>query len=363
MLSLDFPRSLMAEKSLLVTYVLWLTLGAFGVHHLYLGRDRHAFVWFWTMGGCCGVGWFMDAWRLPEYVDAANGYSVCRHGSRPLFSWKRFMGEIFFSLLLGDLGLHAIPDVWFAAFPLLKLAVPTLTALGVYVVANIGDECCPYSTCFFGACSPVLPLCLLPKPIGSTYLCLSCLVSALMAASDDSKSWKPVRRNVTKTDISVRICVLSIACLALMLASLAPVFHRNPAATLNHEAGKHVAINSIIRDVRAAPPWTRFPKMLLRHLVDSMKDVLRVFQVFISHIIDPSGELNAYMTLGLSPSASFRDVTRRYQQLRRLYQLDLVTSCSRQDAEHVLEWFAEIQSAYILLTQKYQYYAFMTAQL
>jgi hypothetical protein len=37
-----------------------------------LRRDKHAFIWWSTCGGCFGVGWIRDLWRLPEYVNAAN---------------------------------------------------------------------------------------------------------------------------------------------------------------------------------------------------------------------------------------------------------------------------------------------------
>lgn len=59
-------------KSLLLTYVLWLTGGWCGLHHFYLRRDRHAFVWWATMGGFIGMGWIRDIWRIPEYVKDVN---------------------------------------------------------------------------------------------------------------------------------------------------------------------------------------------------------------------------------------------------------------------------------------------------
>jgi hypothetical protein len=38
------------QKSLVIAYLLWLFGGIFGFHHLYLHRDRHAFVWWCTLG-------------------------------------------------------------------------------------------------------------------------------------------------------------------------------------------------------------------------------------------------------------------------------------------------------------------------
>ena len=93
------------SKFLIPTCILWLTLGWFGAHHFYLGRDRHGFVWLVTLGGGFGVGWLAEIWRLPEYVRAANrgGRSVggsTEEGHRPPVSWERILGELIFSMYL-----------------------------------------------------------------------------------------------------------------------------------------------------------------------------------------------------------------------------------------------------------------------
>ena len=59
-------------KSLILAYLLWLFFGFLGVHHIYLRRYKHAFVWWCFPGGYFGLGWLRDIWRLPEYVKDAN---------------------------------------------------------------------------------------------------------------------------------------------------------------------------------------------------------------------------------------------------------------------------------------------------
>lgn len=59
------------KKSVIVAYILWLFGGLFGVHHFYLRRDRHAFVWWTTLGGF-GIGWLGEVLRIPRYVRDAN---------------------------------------------------------------------------------------------------------------------------------------------------------------------------------------------------------------------------------------------------------------------------------------------------
>ena len=58
-------------KSSFYAYLLWLFTGIFGGHHFYLRRDRHAFVWWTTLGGFL-VGWLGEAFAIPRYVRDAN---------------------------------------------------------------------------------------------------------------------------------------------------------------------------------------------------------------------------------------------------------------------------------------------------
>lgn len=107
----------MGEKSLLPTAILWLVFGWLGAHHFYLGRDRHAFVWLWTIGGCFGIGWLAEIVRLQSYVDLANccGSDYQRqllgikNNRKPEFSMKRFAGELIFGMLLGFLSATGVP--------------------------------------------------------------------------------------------------------------------------------------------------------------------------------------------------------------------------------------------------------------
>ena len=62
----------MGDKSTALTYLLWLVGGIFGLHHLYLGRDSQAFLWWSTLGGYVGCGWLRDVFYIPRYVADAN---------------------------------------------------------------------------------------------------------------------------------------------------------------------------------------------------------------------------------------------------------------------------------------------------
>jgi len=126
----------MENKSSLVTYILWMTVGWLGVHHLYLRRYRHGFVWLWTLGGCCGLGWLLELWRLPSYVDTANSTQRYKHKHGTGFSWKRFSGEIVFSMFLGVLSMSAIPKYILSVCPLLSAVSAVFIAAGLYHVPS-----------------------------------------------------------------------------------------------------------------------------------------------------------------------------------------------------------------------------------
>lgn len=102
--------------NLIIAYVLWLIGGWWGLHHFYLRRDKHAFVWWVTSGGF-GSGWIRDLWRLPEYVNVVNKNPVylaaldekARRYPSPPFSVVRFVGELEVGFLFGMLVYLAIP--------------------------------------------------------------------------------------------------------------------------------------------------------------------------------------------------------------------------------------------------------------
>lgn len=120
--------------NLVVAYILWFFGGAWGLHHFYLGRDRHAFIWWSTWAGCFGLGWVRDLWRIPEYVYAANkdpGYlkdlnEKAKRYPIPQFNVVRFAGEVVVGFLFGILIRICIPDDYVELFigRVLSIIVP-----------------------------------------------------------------------------------------------------------------------------------------------------------------------------------------------------------------------------------------------
>lgn len=136
--------------SLCVAYLLWAVGGWLGLHHLYLGRDRQALVWWCLPGGYFGLGWARDLWRMPEYVREANrelGWlelqeEKMKGAEQPPWKMARWGGMLVVGNMLGMLPGMAVPGPEELGGTDLKLLGTLLTplgcALGIWLVGNIG---------------------------------------------------------------------------------------------------------------------------------------------------------------------------------------------------------------------------------
>lgn len=130
------------QKSLLVAYLLWAFGGFFGLHHIYLHRDAHAFVHWCTFAGYFGIGWIVDAFKLPEMVRDCNEdpafvkqfIEKLKYNRQPPFSTYRFLGEICVAFLFGQVAMIAIPEspVYGIDFSFIHWIIPLGIALGAY---------------------------------------------------------------------------------------------------------------------------------------------------------------------------------------------------------------------------------------
>lgn len=135
-----YPKIAAGKKSVCVTYFLWLTGGWFGLHHLYLGNDLQAFVWWATLGGYFGMGWAGEIFKIPEIVREANEdpayiakfVAVLQTNKKPPFSTSRFLFGIMVGYLWAQLLMLAIPQETFGGIDwgFLHWFVPLMGSLG-----------------------------------------------------------------------------------------------------------------------------------------------------------------------------------------------------------------------------------------
>ncbi len=132
-------------KSLIITYILWLTSGVLGLHHFYLNRDRHAFVMWISFGGYFGLGWIRDLWRIPDYVNDANNEPkyleklaiLMRKHPKPSNGFIRHSATIIIADILGYLAISAIP---LELLPQNRYLLPILMAVVSPLAVAIGSH-------------------------------------------------------------------------------------------------------------------------------------------------------------------------------------------------------------------------------
>lgn len=111
------------------------------MHHLYLGNDLQAFIWWATLGGYFGIGWIGELFKIPEMVRDANDdpafierfVYVLRTHPKPKFSTTRFLFAIMVGYLWSQLFLLAIPQDKFGGidWSYLHWLVPFVASLGI----------------------------------------------------------------------------------------------------------------------------------------------------------------------------------------------------------------------------------------
>lgn len=334
--------------NVVIAYILWLFGGWWGLHHFYLGRDRHAFVWWATWGGCFGIGWFRDLWRLSEYVYDANNddtyLKVLEHRlivyPRPPFNGVRFAGMLAVGYLFGILLRLVIPEEYASEGIgwLLAVALPPYgVAVGVHLVANIGRQKCTISWPMIGSFTS-LPWIL----YRSDNIMPGVLIAALMATwygMEWQREKKP-RKHICKQASTLTLCGI------LYLSMWTSVIYLNCSVTNEH--GETIPLREAIPNFFKSPAWQNmketFSKLYEYYKIHGWK---KLWEAFVE-AIDPTGEVNAYRVLGLNDSASQKEITKRYRELVKEWHPDKIKDSDKKAAAQ--EKFMEIQSAYDVLS-------------
>ncbi len=139
------------------TFLCWLFGGWFGLHHFYLGRDSHGFLWANSFGGFI-IGWLRECSRLKSYTDDANKTNdqLAMDGEQAsVFSnITRIIGMFIFGIFYRRIFFNSIPDD--LSPPLLYnviilLVAPLGTTLATYLISNTGVLKCSFKYPLIGA--------------------------------------------------------------------------------------------------------------------------------------------------------------------------------------------------------------------
>ncbi|XP_046977323.1 dnaJ homolog subfamily C member 22 [Vanessa cardui] len=336
------------KKSVIWAYVLWLFGGIFGVHHFYLRRDKHAFVWWSTLGGF-GIGWLGEMFCIPRYVKDANedpNYMqdlVKRmvQNKKPPFSMNRFTGMLMVGYSWGQMMMLAVPpdDFWGINFRYLNCLIPLVAALGVWTVGNIGRERGSLKWPVLAAYA-VYPLRYYIYD-ESVWFTLMVLASAL-AFDSFSKQWR--RTPPKRTHVVRRIVVLAL-CAGLYLGLWCSYLYFH--GTITDSEGDEVPVYEALHHFFTSPWWLDVKQCLIDTYQFAQHHGWYEVWKQIIDLSDPHGEQNAYKVLDLGRDASQQEITSRWRKLSREHHPDKAKPEHRREAQ---ERFMDIQRAYEILS-------------
>lgn len=337
------------EKSLLVAYLCWLTGGFFGLHHFYLGRDKHAFITFATLGGYFSLGLIRDLWRLPEYVREANndpGYLDKLHleirtNKKPPSSFVRQSGLMMVGNLFAYLVDYAIPTELLndnVSTCLKYLLIPFAAALGVWLTGNVGRHRGTIKYPLFASYLAALPSLFFKIQIGS--------ISTLAAVIIFNKYCKKWRLQREQPKSVVRRFSVLLLCMILYLIFWSSWLYFN-CTIKDEDTGEEIRCRDAALNFFKSPAYTNLTEavwMIVEHarhrgFIGLWKEIMQEF--------DMTGRSNAFATLGLPENASPSDIVAQYRKLSREYHPDKEKDESKKAEKH--EKFIEVQQAYSLL--------------
>jgi len=335
----------MAKKSLFVTYILWLLFGWFGLHHFYLGRDRHAFTWWSTFGGIFMFGWIRDLWRIPTYVADANEdgkymdelATLMRTRKFPKFKVIRFLGQLQVGYFYGVLVKLALP-----VDELPVLLVDTLfcfgISCGVHLVGNIGRQ---QGRFLYPFLVTLLSNFFVRYYIGDDVSGFICTFASAMTFS----YFREYKRGYKKRTLCKRVTIFS-ACMFMIFALWLSFFYFNAEVTTDD--GEKIKVRDSVNHFFKSPAWMEF-KATMSELYEHGKQHgwKNLYNEFVK-ALDPKGVANARKVLGVGEDASQDDIKKVYKKLVRKWHPDKHKG-NKEDAQ---QKFMEIQNAYDILTSK-----------
>ncbi|CAH4038548.1 dnaJ homolog subfamily C member 22 [Pieris brassicae] len=337
------------RKSVFWAYVFWLFGGIFGLHHFYLRRDRHAFIWWSSLGGF-GVGWLGEVFRIPRYVRDANEdpqsiqdlIGRMRQYRKPPFSMNRFTGMLMVGYSWGQMMMLAIPpeEFWGINWKFFNCLVPIVVALGVWTVGNIGRE--------QGGLKWPLIAALATYPVryyiyDDTVWFTIMIVAAALAFDTFSKEWR--RTPHKKTHFAKRVAILSL-CAGLYISLWCGYLYFH--GTITDSDGDEIPIYEALHHFYTSPWWLDLKQSLLDTYQYAQHHGWYEVWKQIIDLSDPHGEQNAYKVLGLGFDASQQEITSTWRKLSRENHPDKVKDDKLRRAAQ--ERFMEIQEAYEILS-------------
>lgn len=329
-----------------MAYLCWFFGGIFGLHHFYLGRDKHAFITLSTFGGYFTLGLIRDFWCLPEYVKDANNdleylkrlHSQMLSHKRPPSSIVRQSGLMIMGNLFAYLVEYAIPKEHLhdKLVTVIKfLLIPLASAIGVWLAGNVGRHQGSIKKPLLAAYLGAVPSLIFDIQHGSFST-----LAATIVFNKYSKEWRvepKKRRSFIK-----RVAILTV-CILIYLSLWSSWFYFGCTIEDPETAEPikcRVAFDNFIKSPAftnlSEAVWTLFERARHQGILGIWREIMQEFDV--------SGKSTALSVLGLPDNATPKEILDRYKKLSRLYHPDKEKDESKKAENH--EKFIQVQEAY-----------------
>ena len=328
-----------------IAFLLWLFGGLLGLHHFYLGRDKHGFLWATTFGGFF-IGWIKEFSKLATYTEEANIGYPRRAGRRPLLWSKlhRLVGFILFGLFYRMLVVNAIPnDIQYYRYFLVLLG-PIGVAFGTYMVSNVGHIRCSLLYPLIGAYVGELLF-------GETHLLME-ESNTLLAVSTSGIccliGWRERQHR-----INMKCChrFLFWTGLGLLIISLWCCYGYHNAEVYVEDLDRNVKLSEIISKFLNSPEWAEL-RHLLKELIVTLWDTGGDFEkawLILQQDVAMSQVLSSLEVLGFNRTVNVEEeitegvLKEHYKKLIRVWHPDKHPPDKKEEAQTK---FIEIQEAY-----------------
>ena len=343
-----------------IAYLLWLFLGCFGIHHFYLGRDKHGFLLATTFGGF-GLGWFRDLVRIPDYVCDANedqrylaelGAYMRRYRFPSYTLYRnsyRVIAGVFVAMFYRWLFLSAIPK---GNPPLIHdtLTPPSLsafflgplgTAFGVWLVSNVGRVKSRAAYSLVGAYAGELVFCTpgVLTDSNSTFLASLCAMALAVVG------WRHKRLH-DRWGLCQRATVWGVLGV-LFLGMWTSHLYFNAEVTVDD--GETIKLHDAVSHFFKSPAWREMKKsgwkVWSRYWEEGWEGAHRTFH----KLADVDGEAYALDVMELDGSASWSEIRERYHHLAKEWHPDHHQSKQEEERDRAKDRFLEIKEAYEIL--------------
>ncbi|XP_045179372.2 dnaJ homolog subfamily C member 22-like [Mercenaria mercenaria] len=346
--------------NLTVTYILWFCGGIFGLHHLYLNRPQHCFIWFVTWGGMV-IGWLSEVTQLKDYVEEANegkDYKermkvIKTHKPKPGFSLVVLGGQLMIGHQLGGLMINAVPEyytveTWYGPY-LSHILAAVGASVGVHLASNIGPQEAPLLQPLLAAVATFPTAFVLYNR--RTLYTLLCVVVASYVSSEYSRWVTKKKPNGFIGNLKTCACVG----LGLMLYGglwTSNMYHNMQVNTLN---GTRIYLREAVYNFAKTQPWDE-----AREVVQDLIPCLKMYSMEtcqyqilsrLTELSDPQRDAWAFSVLGFERYPTQKQVNSHCRKISSKWHPDRFTRANKTEKEAAEKKFIDIQKACGMLSK------------